>query len=131
MDYGNGSKRRNRGSMLLYTRQDALNDGILIDCSLIGRRAGIECPVALTRAVWDCYVLPPEGVVNQNNPGQLWDILWAFSVSVPHTVDDCFLFWVMLRNNDTDLLSLVKLRALIAPGDSPAPVITIMLPHED
>jgi hypothetical protein len=59
-----------------YTRADALRDGTLIDVSETAREAGIRYPTALTRAVYECYVRVPDGVVGQDEAGRLWDVLF-------------------------------------------------------
>jgi Family of unknown function (DUF6573) len=47
----------------LYTRADAIADGVLIDVSAVAREAGIRYPVALTRAVWErCVTVAPGAV---------------------------------------------------------------------
>ena len=61
-----------------YTRQQAIEDGVLVDVSETAREAGIRYPVALTRAVWARYVEVPLGVECQDEEGRLWDILWMF-----------------------------------------------------
>ena len=35
-----------------YTRQQAIEDGVLMDVSETAKEAGVRFPVALTRAVW-------------------------------------------------------------------------------
>jgi hypothetical protein len=59
-----------------YTRADALRDGVLVDVSATAREAGLQYPVALTRAVWERCVAVPPGVVCQDEAGRLWDVLW-------------------------------------------------------
>ena len=45
----------------VYTRAQAIEDGILVDVSETAREAGFKIPVAITRAVWDRLVALPEG----------------------------------------------------------------------
>ena len=42
----------------IYTRAQAIEDGVLVDVSESAREAGFKFPVAVTRTVWDCYVVP-------------------------------------------------------------------------
>ena len=37
----------------VYTRAQAIEDGILVDVSETAREAGFRIPVAVTRSVWD------------------------------------------------------------------------------
>ena len=45
----------------VYTRAQAIEDGILVDVSDTAREAGFKIPVAVTRAVWNRLVALPEG----------------------------------------------------------------------
>jgi hypothetical protein len=43
----------------LYTRADAIRDGVLIDVSRVAREAGIRYPMALTAPGWaKCVTVP-------------------------------------------------------------------------
>jgi hypothetical protein len=66
----------------VYTRADALRDGVLIDVSATAREAGIRWPVALSRAVWERCVRVPLGVLCQDEAGRLWDVLWMLRWAV-------------------------------------------------
>ena len=61
----------------VYTRAQAIEDGILVDVSETAREAGFGIPVAVTRTVWDRLVALPEGYRGfQDERGRLWDVLW-------------------------------------------------------
>ena len=61
----------------VYTRAQAIEDGILVDVSETAREAGFTIPVAVTRAVWNRIVALPEGYRGfQDERGRLWDVLW-------------------------------------------------------
>jgi len=116
-----------------YTRAQAIEDGELVDVSETAREAGIKFPVAVTRAVWVKYVEIPEGVTCQDERGRLWDILWMFRRNARQCGDTLF-FKLYVRNHNRERLTkadLVTLKAVCGPGDTPEPVITIMLPDED
>ena len=117
-----------------YTRAQALEDGVLVDVSETAREAGIEFPVALTRAVWVNYVEVPEGVVAQDESGRLWDILWMLRCQIRRSQGDALRFQLYVRNHNRERLTrkdLVTLKAVCGPGDDAEPVITVMLPDED
>ncbi|HEV8714223.1 MAG TPA: DUF6573 family protein, partial [Candidatus Binatia bacterium] len=42
----------------LYTRSQAIEDGFLVDVSVLARESGFKWPVAVTRRVWDEVVTP-------------------------------------------------------------------------
>jgi len=114
-----------------YSRENALEDGVLVDVSTVALEAGIKFPVALTRAVWDKYVEVPEGVTCQDVNGRLWDILWMLKQAMYRSKGGNILnYQVYVRNNNRGP-RLEWLKAICGPGDDLEPVITIMLPNED
>ncbi|MGD0778471.1 MAG: DUF6573 family protein [Candidatus Solibacter sp.] len=116
-----------------YTRAQAIEDGVLIDVSSVAKEAGIKFPVAMTSTVWGEYVEVPEGVNCQDERGRLWDILWMLRCNARRGGDTLF-FKLYVRNHNRERLDsrdLVTLKAVCGPGDTPEPVITIMLPDED
>jgi hypothetical protein len=117
----------------VYTRAQALEDG-LVDVSEMAKEAGIKFPVALTAAVYGQYVEVPEGITGQDERGRLWDILWMFRCAAAKFDGSTLLFKLYVRNHTRERLGsrdLVTLKAVCGPGDTPDPVITIMLPEED
>ena len=117
-----------------YTRAQAIEDGELVDVSETAREAGIKFPVAMTRTVWGRYVEVPEGVKCQDERGRLWDILWMFRCAAGKVDGDTLFVKLYVRNHNRERLDsrdLVTLKAVCGPGDTPEPVITIMLPDED
>ena len=117
-----------------YTRAQAIEDGVLVDVSEMAKEAGIKFPVAMTSTVWGKYVEVPEGVNCQDETGRLWDILWMFRCAAARFSGSTLLFKLYVRNHNRERLDrrdLVTLKAVCGPGDTPEPVITIMLPDED
>jgi len=118
-----------------YTRAQALEDGVLVDVSDTAREAGIKFPCAVTRTVWDRYVVVPEGLSAQDERGRLWDIVFMMRTAIQRNRDtDTIRFQLYVRNTKREKLDkrdLVTLKAICGPGDDAEPVITIMLPDED
>lgn len=123
-----------------YSRADALADGTLVAASSnLAADAGIKFPVAYTRAVHtDCIAWDDDHPVLQDETGREWDVLWMFSVAVRRAkaagglIGDRIPFGLYrvpptAKSPQPRLVSLV---AVIGPGDTPAPVITIMEPGE-
>jgi hypothetical protein len=115
-----------------YSREQAIADGVLIDCTELAREAGFRYPVVLTRGAWDlCVALSPAAKEAGNDEkGRLWDVLWMASLAAfrAESAESAF----QLRCVTEEVRpSLVTLRAVVGPGDTPQPVITIMLPGED
>ncbi len=119
----------------VYTRTQAIEDGVLIDVTQTAREAGIRFPVALTAAVWQEYVVPDEALKNhgQSTEGRLWDVLWMFRFSAGLSSEAviCYQVFFTMLVNQTPEQRLVTLKAVCGPGDHGEPVITIMKSDED
>jgi hypothetical protein len=61
-----------------YTREQAIEDGTLVDLTEWARETGFKLPVACTAAVWHRYVVPPESTkrCGQSERGRAHDLLW-------------------------------------------------------
>jgi hypothetical protein len=122
-----------------YSRAQAIEDGELVDVSGPAKEAGISFPVAMTRGVYAQCVELPEGYHGcQDVNGRLWDVVWMLRCAIRRSRGGDRIDYGVLVRRITKQLSddrrppvLHKLYALCGPGDTPAPVITIMLPEED
>lgn len=117
----------------VYSRQDAIEDGVLIDVSEMAREAGFRIPVALTASVRGQYVEVPEGVECQDEAGRLWDILWMCHVEASRSGGEAEIrFRLHVRNdNRGGVPPLIELKAVCGPDDDGGPCVTVMLPEED
>lgn len=123
----------------VYSRQDALNDGALIDVSSVAKEAGFSVPVALTRAVYHDYVEWNKGVPNygralQDEDGRLWDVLYMARHAVQFARDKAEIVYslhVVPREGADVSPQFVRLKMAISSGDSGEPVITILNCDED
>ncbi|MEW6698751.1 MAG: DUF6573 family protein [Bacillota bacterium] len=115
-----------------YTRQQAIEDGVLIDVSQTAIEVGFRYPVAVTQAVWTELITPDEAdrTQGQSETGRLWDVLWMCYLAARRSrAQSQITFSVEVvrgRHGET-----VKLKALCHPGDKGEPVVTIVLPDED
>ena len=109
-----------------YTRAEALADGVLVDVSERAKRAGMKYPTACTAGVWALIDCLPEndtdmlaGIVAD---ARLAEVLRAMLAAIR-------------RARGTDRVTFEALGAALwaqcGPGDTAAPVITIMLDGED
>jgi hypothetical protein len=129
-----------------YTRQQAIEDGLLIDVSATAREAGIVWPVAMTSAAWaDCVTWSDatearKGYTGQSESGRLWDVVWMLSLAVRAALRRGLdasqqpLFYSLHRTPTAGrgvMPRLVRLKFIIGPGDTGRPCITVMLPTED
>jgi hypothetical protein len=115
----------------VYTRAQAIEDGVLVDVSDTAREAGLVFPVALTRAVFETYVTVPPKVQAQDEAGRLWDVLWMLRAGIKASRGGREIRYQLYVRNDNRRPKLVTLKALCGPGDDAEPVITVMLPEED
>jgi hypothetical protein len=93
---------------------------------------GITFSVALTRAVWEEYVVVPSALKGvQDETGRLGDILLMFYLAARHCDESALIFEVLVQQTASDHPPLtVKLKAVVDAGDDGNGAITIMLPQE-
>jgi hypothetical protein len=122
-----------------YTRAQAIEDGQLIDISETAQEAGFTLPVAMTATVWaDCVAWTDddnEKQAYQDESGRLWDVLFMSSqgIRTSKNSSDQLLYQLyrVPRDGHSTEAVLATLKLIIGPGDTPEPVITILLPNED
>lgn len=60
-----------------YTREQAIQDGVLHDVTKTAHEAGFSCPVAVTAALWaDINDIPRSRREIQDPEGRLWDLVY-------------------------------------------------------
>lgn len=122
-----------------YTREDALNDGALIDLNALpdadglARDAGFRYPIAITAAAYAETITPPEDQPGQDTIGRAWDVLTmaAIAAKAPGLDPTRKTFTIVRTTPTSGEPQPIELVMTCGPGDSPAPVLTIMLPTED
>ena len=123
----------------IYTRVQAIDDGQLIDVSVTAREAGFTLPVAMTATTWaDCVTWSEDDNARQtyqDESGRLWDVLYmaAHGIRTSKPSGDRLMFQLyrVPRDGHSTEAELTTLKLIIGPGDTPEPVITILLPNED
>lgn len=106
----------------VYTRADALRDGVLYDVSELAKEAGFVVPVAVTAGVM--AAVDANKGPGESETGRLWDILNVLRFRVRgggQRID----FKVSIGGR------IEYLYSMIGPGDHREPVITILLRGED
>jgi len=118
--------------VFIYTRAEAIADGILIDVSEMAGQAGFRYPVALTAALWsDIHAISEEYVGFEDVPGRLWDVLFTARMAAQQSTErdsSSFMYSLVLHTGGNEEYT-VKL--VCGPGDNLEPVITLMQPNED
>ena len=123
----------------VYTRAQALEDGVLVDVSETAREVGFKIPVAVTRAVWDQYIAwTDEDTHNQtiqDESGRLWDVFSMLIFAIKRDRFDTgpliYQLAVVPRDGKSRSAKHIKLKLCMGRGDQREPVFTIMLPTED
>ena len=111
-----------------YTRAQALADGVLIDVTERARRAGIRYPTACTHGVWALIDCLPESdtdtLAGSVRSERLAEVMAAMLAAIRRGG---------ARGSDRVVFEALgaALWAQCGPGDTDAPVITIMLEGED
>lgn len=112
-----------------YTRDQALEDGVLVDVSETAREAGFRIPVALTTGVWeDVNAIPESRKGIEDWQGRLWDLLWMARAAASNTEGSELVYRLIMPVGRKKLYD-AKLH--VGPGDDLAPVATILRPGED
>ncbi len=109
-----------------YSRAQAIEDGVLVDLSEVDSiKQHWKHPFACTSAVWDIIEAALE-IAGQDVSGICHDIATMAKLAIRTGGDtDQTRFRVIITARTHEL----KLH--IGPGDTPAPVLTLMLPYED
>lgn len=122
----------------VYTRAQALQDGVLVDVSDTAREAGFRLPVAMTAAAWADAVAWSDAdtvrQVPQDQSGRLWDVLFMACLAARRAANASLVGFDVLRvprGGRAVEPRVLRLNMSITGGDSGEPVITILLPNED
>jgi hypothetical protein len=122
-----------------YTREMAIEDGVLVEVTGTAKLAGIKFPVAVTRTVWNRYIewrqADTDQQAYQDQSGRLWDVVWMARHGMSGAKEQAsqinFDLDCIPRDGRTKTAQLTTLKLHIGPGDQGEPVLTIMLPEED
>lgn len=120
-----------------YSRAQGIADGVLVDVTETAREAGFRFPVAMTRAAWEDLAdwtaaddkRKPEWT-GQSTAGRLWDVLFMARTAAQRSAQTDRIVFQLLRipREGRGLMPRKAFPILhIGPGDTPEPVITIML----
>lgn len=114
----------------VYSRQQALEDGVLVDVSATAREAGVTVPTAITAAL-KADILDLSGSqceTGQSYEGRLWDVIFVVAVEGRKQTEPQFRYKIEMPVGSE---RLYEIKAVIGPGDDGEPVLTLMRPDED
>lgn len=123
----------------VYTRREAIEDGVLVDVSDTAREAGFTYPVALTRTLWEDCVAWNEAdsrrQTHQDEAGRLWDVLTCARLAIGGAREGQTIVRGQVlrvpRGGRARRPRPTFFKVHCGPGDAGEPVITLMLPDED
>lgn len=117
----------------VYTRAQAIEDGVLVDLSDLAREAGFKFPLAVTQGVW--AVLNPTKeleAAGQDMKGRAWDMLTILRHAIRGALrTDEVRFAPLFLREPGQRVEPVEMWAKCGPGDDAEPVITVMFNGED
>lgn len=118
-----------------YTRQMALEDGVLIDVSEIAKEFGIKMPCALSAALFaDCVFVnkPPSDEVKHMETQRMAMLFTKFALSISKNFDtDRFSFELPYFDYSINKSITATVIAALHGDDEGEPCMTMMFPSDD
>ena len=123
--------------IFIYSREQAIEEGVLIDVTPIARQAGYRIPVALTCALMGDIQDVPEGM--RTRPGmevdsRLFDVLNQGNIAIhrgaSRSSELCFTLPLPV-GGDTNPYQEYSVKIVIGPDEEDLPCFTFMCPQED
>lgn len=120
----------------IYSRSQAIADGVLVDVSELALEVGIRIPVAITLRLMAEVITPDPKAIGQSVNGRLWDALFLLRSEITNgqfqvtSLPVSFGYQCIFVMGERDH-RLTRLKAVLAYGDDLKPALTIMLPDED
>lgn len=140
---GNSSPFDGVAVISTYTREQAIEDGVLVPIEHIDPRMATESlfrwPVCLTDHVYSDVIKVPDhpNARGQSEAGRLWDVLWMCKLAVHRRTDKDeqenpgLMSFEVLATDDKGNQQLHKLWCTISgEGKNGSPVLTIMFPSD-
>lgn len=132
-----GSKSNRPFLIYAYSREQAIEDGYLVDVSDIAAKLGFTVSTTVTAAVWKEYCEPEH--LPDDPAAILRDILWLLHCAMhgplpcrrEETGGGQIIYFSIISGLGTPQEAPAELMAELGPGDRGEPVLTIMLPRED
>jgi hypothetical protein len=117
----------------VYTRQEAKQNGVLVDVTGTAKEAGFKVDTAITAAL-DANIsdvsspLLDGGELQSSREGRLWDVLVTGHFAAHESGGPTLTYTLHMPVGKEELY---EVKAVIGPGDDEAPVLTLMRPDED
>ncbi len=118
----------------VYTRAQAIADGVLHDVTMTAKECDFRIPVAITDTIWSRWIEPSQELqeYGQSTEGRLWDVLTVLFFRIralpKGTTTRRLAFRVRcLMDAQNEGYEEAELTADIGPGDAGEPVLTVLL----
>ena len=112
-----------------YTREQAIEDGVLVDVTETAREAGFKINVVITGPLWATINDIPAYAVGQDVEGRLWDVLWMASVGARNNKNESY-FHFPVYMAVYGAVREIELFCEVHPGDNGEAVCTIGYPED-
>jgi hypothetical protein len=119
-------------SQLIANRQQAIQNGFLIDVSTDAQKLGLTFPVTVTKPLWEIGIAPSDSITDEEKAQRLRDVLMAFRLRIASqtTLSPLIDFPAMLSMPPGEVPQPVPLFALIQPDEQNRAMATLLLPNE-
>ena len=116
-----------------YSRAQAIEDGVLVDVTKQAKATGFTLPTVVTDNLYHHYIEPPAGLAGegQSVTGRLHDLLTLALFAAKRAGNSDRVYFKVSFLMSPGRLETVEDIAHIGPGDTPEPVLTILLPEDD
>lgn len=115
----------------VYSRTEAIEDGLLVDLSSTARETGVPYPVAVTSTVYaDCIGFPVDDSVIDEHERAV-DLLTTVSAFIRMAKGEREVMFEMPIFDQDGECQPINLKLVCGPGDMGEPVLTIMTADED
>jgi hypothetical protein len=114
----------------VYTREEAKQDGVLVDVTGTAREAGFKVDTAITAALDADISDLSSPLLNggESLKGRLWDVLVTGHFAAHKNGGPTLTYTLHMPVGEKELY---QVKAVIGPGDDEAPVLTLMRTEED
>jgi hypothetical protein len=121
----------------MYTRAQAIEDGILVDMTqepfgALAREAGLKWPIAMTMTAFVDFVAVSDakGHADQDVKGRWWDVVFMFK-RTKRSISPLEARWSVFVRDPDGRVRQKELKCVSGPADDGEPCLTFMLPSED
>ena len=121
----------------VYTRAQAIEDGVLVDVSEWAREYGFKFPLAVNKSVW-ALIGDSSGMkcAGQSVRGRGLDVMAMLALYIRRSsggsvIHFPVIFATGINRRGNEIRKTFWLKSVCGPGDEGEPVITVTFPNED